>query len=318
MPDRDFNPKDGGFIRIMNEFVDKLTTYPLDSNEWRVIMLMIRRTWGVKGRPHADIPWGLMIERTGLPESSLADSIKKLKDRNILHTLENDIRATRYKINSKVSTWLNIDQVRVRNAYRPKQTPTHRSETHSDPPESELRPTGVNHSDPPESELRSTGVTPIKEKIKEKIKDNIKDNIKDTPIIPIEEKPHVMTKKEIVERDARIVIDYINHLSGKNFPHSENSLTNIRARMKDGATLEQCLKVCQNKWLDPDHKGKYYRPITLFRPSLFESYLNENGSKRKPTNSREEARRLKWFRRYQNYGKESTGQGQEDEDSADR
>jgi len=289
----------------MNEFVDKLTTYPLDSNEYRVLMLVIRRTWGVKGRPSADIPWGLLREKTGLANTSLRRSVKKLKARNILHTVENNLQVTRYKINSKVSTWLNIDQLRA--AHGPKKPRA----AHGPNPGP---PTAVNEGRPRPLLGPPTAVTPIKENIK----DNIKDNLKDTPIIPIEEKPHVMTKKEIVERDARIVIDYINHLSGKNFPHSENSLTNIRARMKDGATLEQCLKVCQNKWLDPDHKAKYYRPITLFRPSLFESYLNENGSKRKPTNSREEARRLKWFRRYQNYGKESTGQGQEDEDSADR
>ena len=302
MPDRDFNPKDGGFIRVMNEFVDKLTNYPLDSNEWRVIMLVIRRTWGVKGRPSADIPWGILRERTGLANTSLRRSIKKLKDRNILHTIENNLRVTRYKINSKVSTWKTIDQLRaahgpkkLRAAHRPKSGP----------------PTALSQGRPRPSLGPPTAVTPIKDNIKTLFKDNVKD----TPIVPTAKTGHLLTKKEQIEMDARTVIDCINELSGKNFQYSETSLKNVRARLNNGATLEQCLMVCQNKWLDPDHKAKYYRPITLFRPELFESYVNEYGSKRKPTNSRQEKRLAVWQRRFEKHGKESTGQGHEDEDT---
>ena len=51
MADRDFDPRDGKYIRIMNEFVDKLIVYRLDSNEWSIMMLVIRRTGECKGKP---------------------------------------------------------------------------------------------------------------------------------------------------------------------------------------------------------------------------------------------------------------------------
>ena len=105
MSDRDFDPKDGKFTRIMNEFIDKLIQYGLDSNEWRVLMLVIRKTWGIKGRAWAALEWRSMMEATCLSNSSLGYASKKLKDRNILHTRKSG-KSTEYKINSKVSTWM--------------------------------------------------------------------------------------------------------------------------------------------------------------------------------------------------------------------
>ena len=109
-PDRDYDPREGKFIQVMNEFVDKLITYRLDSNEWSVLMLIIRRTWGMRGKPWVDLKWKIIREATQLGESSLVYAIRKLKTRNILHTLENGMQVTRYKINSKVSTWMDPDR----------------------------------------------------------------------------------------------------------------------------------------------------------------------------------------------------------------
>ena len=39
--------------------------------------------------------------------------------------------------------------------------------------------------------------------------------------------------------------------------------------------LEECKKVIDIKARDPDFQDKYFRPITLFRASKFEGYLNE-------------------------------------------
>jgi uncharacterized phage protein (TIGR02220 family) len=94
------------------------------------------------------------------------------------------------------------------------------------------------------------------------------------------------TKEERINQMAKLVIDYLNDLAGKNFQHSESSLSKIRGRLNEGFTVEQCFQVCKNKWEDPDFKNKYFRPTTLFRPSLFESYLNENGSKEKMSKQR--------------------------------
>ena len=72
MADRDFDPRDGKYIRILNEFVDKLIVYRLDSNEWSIMMLVIRRTWGVQGQAWADLKW-LFTDTLILDEEGIYD-----------------------------------------------------------------------------------------------------------------------------------------------------------------------------------------------------------------------------------------------------
>ena len=274
MEDRDFDPRDGEFTIIMNQFIDKLISYGLDTNEWKILMFIIRMTWGVRGRAYADLSWESIIKATKLTDSSLAKAMRKLKLRNIIHTLENNRQITRYKINSKLSTW-------------------------KDPSVFTAAQGSSNSLSPKAVTTASRGGKLLPPKAVVPYKDNRKDNRKDTPIIPIEQ----MTKKQKIENDAKIVIDYINELSGKKFKHSETSLTPIRARLKEGFTLEDCLQVCKSKWDDPDLKDKYYRPVTLFRVSLFEGYLNENGTKQKPQKMSkaqeiQARKRAKWQRRF--------------------
>ena len=63
MEDRDFDPRDGEYIRIMNQFIDKLITYRLDTNEWSILMFIIRMTWGILGRAWADLRWNKTAKR---------------------------------------------------------------------------------------------------------------------------------------------------------------------------------------------------------------------------------------------------------------
>jgi uncharacterized phage protein (TIGR02220 family) len=77
--------------------------------------------------------------------------------------------------------------------------------------------------------------------------------------------------------NADLVIDYLNEQAGKQYRHSETSRKPIRARIDEGYTVEDCRTVVDTKvsqWQGTD-MDKFLRPETLFRPSKFESYLNE-------------------------------------------
>lgn len=114
--------------------------------------------------------------------------------------------------------------------------------------------------------------------------------------------PPPIKKKTIKDNlyypDSLIVLDALNEISGKRFRYSKESLEPICARLADSFTVEDCLRVLENKWLDADLKVQYYRPQTLFRKSYFEGYLNMSGAKRKPTNDKQAAKLAKWQRRY--------------------
>lgn len=107
-------------------------------------------------------------------------------------------------------------------------------------------------------------------------------------------------KNSLLRENAKHILSVINALSGKNFQPKDSSLDPIVACLNRGHTLEQCLYVVENKWLDPDLSEKYYRPTTLFRKSLFEGYLNEKGHNPKPTKSQAKARAIvaKYERKY--------------------
>lgn len=72
-------------------------------------------------------------------------------------------------------------------------------------------------------------------------------------------------------------IDYLNERAGTRFRHSKQSRKYIRARIREGATIEECYLVIDNKaskWVHDPEMSEYLRPSTLFRPSHFEEYLS--------------------------------------------
>jgi len=77
---------------------------------------------------------------------------------------------------------------------------------------------------------------------------------------------------------AKEILSALNLKSGKNFKETKNNLKHIIARLSDNFTVSDCMKVLDTKIKDEYfiEKPKYYNPETLFRPSNFEKYLNEN------------------------------------------
>lgn len=80
-------------------------------------------------------------------------------------------------------------------------------------------------------------------------------------------------KKRIYSRDVQQVLDYLNEKKGSNYRDGSK----IKDRLKDGNTIEECLKVIDNKFLDDYFisNPKYLNPETLFRKSNFDKYLND-------------------------------------------
>lgn len=75
--------------------------------------------------------------------------------------------------------------------------------------------------------------------------------------------------------EARLVLEHLNQVTGRNFRPVSATLAPIRARLADGHTVDDCRLVIEFKnqhWSGtPDEQ--YLRPSTLFRPSKFDGYL---------------------------------------------
>lgn len=75
------------------------------------------------------------------------------------------------------------------------------------------------------------------------------------------------------------VILYLNKKANKHFnEHSKTNIRLIKAILEEGYTVEDCCLVIDEQvknWKNDLQMNKYLRPITLFRPGNFESYLND-------------------------------------------
>ena len=89
-------------------------------------------------------------------------------------------------------------------------------------------------------------------------------------------KENKKNNKEYKEISVK-VIEYFNEVTGKKCKPIDGNLSKIIPRLKEGYTFDDCVKVIDNKNKDPWFtKHPHLMNIeTLFRPSRFDSYLNE-------------------------------------------
>jgi len=91
---------------------------------------------------------------------------------------------------------------------------------------------------------------------------------------------HIKERNIKERKDALSVLQYLNEVGGRNFTAVPANLENIIARLHEGHTEKECKQVIDVKWQDTDFNKKFFRPVTLFRPTKFEGYLNEKPKKR--------------------------------------
>ncbi len=85
-------------------------------------------------------------------------------------------------------------------------------------------------------------------------------------------------KKDNMSDDVSEVIDYLNSKLGTKYKKGKATTSMIKARLDEGHTVDDFKTVIDKKikaWADDPKMAQYLRPETLFRPSHFESYLNE-------------------------------------------
>ncbi|KNC88280.1 conserved phage C-terminal domain-containing protein [Trabulsiella odontotermitis] len=89
--------------------------------------------------------------------------------------------------------------------------------------------------------------------------------------VPPEPDPEVVITDQAIE-----VLSHLNLISGSRYQKSRSSLENIRARLREGNSVDDLKLVIDLKhehWHDNDEQYQYMRPETLFGPKKFESYL---------------------------------------------
>jgi predicted phage replisome organizer/uncharacterized phage protein (TIGR02220 family) len=97
----------------------------------------------------------------------------------------------------------------------------------------------------------------------------------------IEEEIELELKQEIEKPLAEKTIDYLNKVANKRFSYTKGNLKEINAQIKKGHTekdLAYVIDVKCNEWLKNNEMKKHLNPVTLFRDSNFDRYLNQEVS----------------------------------------
>lgn len=88
----------------------------------------------------------------------------------------------------------------------------------------------------------------------------------------------IKDRDTILRSQAIEVLNFLNEKTGKRFRPVDTNLKRIISRLKTGATVMECRQIIAMKYRewnnDPDML-KYVRPVTLFCPEKFESYIGE-------------------------------------------
>lgn len=95
------------------------------------------------------------------------------------------------------------------------------------------------------------------------------------------------TKGHSYKQEATEVLDWLNHVTGKNYRAVDSNLELIANRLKSGVTVQQCKAVIAIKnraWKDDPKMSQFLRPETLFGKTKFESYIAEVGNVEEGTN----------------------------------
>lgn len=102
------------------------------------------------------------------------------------------------------------------------------------------------------------------------------------PITKELKEPKEIKNKELVEKPLDVthfVISYLNEKTGKQFKTTSAATKKfINARVKEGYTQQDFIQVIDLKvtqWNNNPEYRAYLRPSTLFNPTNFENYLNE-------------------------------------------
>ena len=93
------------------------------------------------------------------------------------------------------------------------------------------------------------------------------------PKPPPPQKPKKNKRKITNSPEAQQVLDRLNQATGKNFRDGKQ----IQARLNEGRTVDECIRLIDIKTQDTRFvKQGYLDNVTPFRPSHFDTYLNQN------------------------------------------
>jgi uncharacterized phage protein (TIGR02220 family) len=87
-----------------------------------------------------------------------------------------------------------------------------------------------------------------------------------------------LNRQEPLSKAAAEVLTHLNAKTGRNYQLVQANVSLVAARLKEGATPDECRRVIDSKvaeWRDSEKMSKCLRPATLFNATKFAQYVGE-------------------------------------------
>ena len=91
-------------------------------------------------------------------------------------------------------------------------------------------------------------------------------------------KPNDVKPKNNFKEDAITILSFMNKITGRNYQPVPANIDLIKARLKDGVSVQDCKSIIGMKWQewkDDPKFVKYVRPATIFNKTKFAQYEGE-------------------------------------------
>ncbi|TKH43433.1 hypothetical protein C1I60_14145 [Paenibacillus terrae] len=231
-----------GYTRVANEILEQVAMRKFNGIQLRMLLIVWRYTYGFN-RKSAELSATFLATALRSDLSGTKKELKKLLDMNVLKVF----RQAQGKHGRMIG--FNKYSVQWLVGCNPPPQPSEDDELTG----GGLHPLLVDNHTPQEGDNR-----PPK---KESINKTIKKGEIDLPSIHEE------------------IISYLNEKTGKNYNFKVKTTKDfINGRISEGRTVEDFKNVIDIKcshWLNDPKMSQYLRPATLFRPSNFDNYLNQ-------------------------------------------
>jgi phage replication O-like protein O len=237
--------KENGYTPIAHEILEKLSTQVISPDEWRVLLIIFRKTYGWDKKEDR-IALSQFAAITGMKKQHISRALSKLVLRNMIYRvtqsgnqLPNQVTPMiiTYGIQKDFEKWVGL----------PKQVT-----------------------------VTQSGKGGLPKQVKGGLPDQVttkETNTKETNTKEKEDIPKGPAKPPYHE-----IVSYLNEKAGKRFsPNTPETIRHINARWNAGFRLDDFKAVIDNrcaKWKTDPKMVEFLRPQTLFG-TKFESYLND-------------------------------------------
>lgn len=264
-----------GHTRIANELLEAMCRAGFSARQWAVVMAVVRKTYGY-GKKGDDIGLGQLEHMTGIDKGNLSRVVRELADMRVISRSEG-MFGHKLAINKRYSQWRLKSGAR---GFASSKTGDHEMGLPEEQP-------GLPVQQPQNSlDVVAESATGI-------VDSTTVVNLTKLGLSNRQPQKETLQKKENIKPLsgnpddagdgsagilARAAIEHLNAKTGSAYRHVESNLKLVRARLGEGATLDEVKAVIDAKvaeWAGDRKMAAYLRPSTLFNATNFAQYVGQ-------------------------------------------